>query len=217
MFRHQHRDAPVPLLSVACALGMALGCGTCDAEGNGSGEAPSTDPSAPNASPAKAAPPDLPAAGEGVSEECLTFCRRTLECAQQEGREVPDAARDCRRSCSPGGVHFTAPAEVLACGASPCGPAFQACSLRAMLGHMEASNVPVFPRVCIGLCAKTGWCARRLGRPIGDAERDCEAACAPGGAYASVDPGEHGCVDMPCGEPFDTCRRNRGPRPTPAP
>ncbi len=91
---------------------------------------------------------------------CEAFCEKANECARQAGREVPEEAADCEQSCQPGGIHRQAPASIHACASEPCGPAFMACSQRAMLAEMRDRDIAVFPPVCQGLCEKSAWCSR---------------------------------------------------------
>ncbi len=195
------------ILTVAAAIGLALTLACGDDADSGGTEATGH----PVVTGGPQVDDDTPA-----SDACLRFCAKSNECAEHEGRRIPESARDCSRSCSAGGPHRLAPPAVLACVTEPCGEAFTRCTREAMLASLRDQDVAVFPPICQGLCARAAWCARRTHQPLGPGEDDCEAACREGGAYAGVSEGEARCANEPCGEAFTTCRANGGPA-SPAP
>lgn len=205
--RHARYRRVLGALSLTFSLLAA--CGDCSDEG---GEPEAVE--APEGAPEPDLPPRetrLPAGAGAAAPGCIAFCQRSIECAEAEGRPVPPEARDCEQSCGPGGMHHAAPPGVWDCADSPCGTAFQSCSMQAMMQHMRRSEVAVFPMTCEGLCNKMAWCAERTGQTLGAAEQDCTAACAPGGAYAAVRPRELRCVEAACGAELVNCRAAGGP------
>lgn len=181
----------------ATALAIALAsCGSCDED---------EEVSEVEVRSAEEGHTALPSRSGEASPRCLAFCRKSLECAEADGRSVPESARDCEESCRPGGTHAAAPEAAWDCADAPCGAPFQACSVEAMMGHMRQSNVAVFPASCEGLCNKAAYCAERTGTEPDPRSRDCDGACARGGLYATLRPQAHACVQAACGEPFESC------------
>jgi len=173
---------------------VTLGCGD---------DGPPLDPRVPPADPTPSAQGLPPRDATPTSPECVAFCRRSIECAEREGRTVPPGLRDCTRACGREGAFRLLPAT-WRCGAEPCGPEFARCALEESIAAMRASDVPAFPPVCEGLCNKVGWCAERTGRLLESNERDCRTGCAPDGHYARLHD-RFACVIEPCGEPLDRC------------
>jgi hypothetical protein len=194
------RTAVLPL---AFALSLLTACGDDD------GEAP------PEARPHNVETRSVSGGLDDVPVDevaCRAFCEKSNECASASGRTVPPDARDCARSCGPGGVHRQAPEAIHVCASEECGQAFITCARQAMLAQMQDRDIAIFPPICQGLCAKSARCHRQAGLPENPGEDDCEAACEPGGAYAEVPEQEFLCVHQPCGAPFAECRRDGVPR-----
>lgn len=184
------------LAAAICGLfaGGALTACTCDA----GEDASSDDPSAGAVPSAE----DLPAA-------CLAFCARANQCATEQGRPLPEGAAPCEAACDVGGLYRRAPPEVWACASRDCGPAFGSCAETGLLRSMRASETPVFPTSCIGLCNRLDWCAERIGRPS-PATGDCERACGAGGLLAVLPRETMRCANSPCGAEMGRCLAGAG-------
>jgi hypothetical protein len=158
--------------------------------------------------------------GDDAPDECEPYCEHANECAQREGREIPERGRDCEEACGAGGMYASAPPATFACASAPCGEAFRRCSFDAMMAHMRTAEIGVFPQICEGMCNKLVHCALRLQQPAPEGLDDCGRACAEGGPLAHTTPNELRCVNELCGRPFDECMaaaRAAGPGQDPAP
>jgi hypothetical protein len=142
---------------------------------------------------------------EDAPSECEPYCEHANECAEREGREIPEAGRDCEEACAAGGMYASAPPATFACASAPCGEAFRRCSFDAMMAHMRTAEIGVFPQICEGMCNKLVHCALRLRQPAPEGLDDCRRACAEGGPLAGTTENELRCVNELCGRPFDEC------------
>ncbi|MCS6799515.1 MAG: hypothetical protein NZ898_13495 [Myxococcota bacterium] len=205
---------PGPCRSFAlCVVWVATGsscarrCG--DNEPVATAPSPSTPGNAPSESPQPAAVRGLPPPSSATAvadPRCLRFCERANECAARENRPT----RDCARDCLPGGVHAAAPEALWACADQPCGPAFARCTLDEVLRSMRASDVPVFPPLCEGLCHRLAWCAERLGRPTPPWATDCERSCREP-PWSTLPEPALACAGVDCGQPLRRCIERTAP------
>jgi hypothetical protein len=152
--------------------------------------------------------------------ECEGYCRHANECAEREGRPVPEPARDCESACASGGTYASAPPATFACASEPCGEAFRRCSFDAMMSHMRHAAIGVFPPICEGMCNKLVHCALHRHEAVPPGLDDCARACGEGGQLAGTTHAELQCVNELCGQPFEQCMQHAQTveaRPNPAP